>query len=314
MVKPSLGQVERLRQGMMIAVLVMAMATPAAAQAVDPALATPCLQKLQEEQIKNPPKPKKANAGRILGTIFGAGLGYVAGSVVCQRGDTSCRVGMAAAGGAGGFLLGKSIDKKQERKFAETSYAAALTGKPAGLTFEKSCALVEPLSPTKLERRQVQFAMASDIAPPATLRTIAEFNAPAAKSPIPMAARPAPAGNAAVARLQPGKPMFVMGAVDNGRYLLIADGSFDVGYTARGYVPAAGWTRVASPENQQPVLGQPRAGAQDVTMEADVPCWTQRQVFREESGKRAKQESRDIKICRYPDGTSAPDTTETAGS
>ncbi|MCU0884348.1 MAG: hypothetical protein MUC44_05265 [Beijerinckiaceae bacterium] len=309
MIKRNSGQVQHVRQGMMAAALLITMATPAAAQAVDPALATPCLQSLKAEQVKNPPKPKKANAGKVIGVLIGGLVGRGLGEIVCERGDTTCKVGMTVAGGAGGFALGKGIDKRQERKIAEASYAASITGQPAGVTFEKSCALVEPLSTTSFEKRTVEIALAPGIAPPSTLRTIAEYNATAAKGAVALVASPNGAGKTGVS-VAAGTPLFVMGSVNNGQHLLIADGNLDLGYAARGYVPAKGWAKVVAPENPLLVMGAPPSQPLAAQINAEVPCWMERVVVRDESKKKSSQTSNDLKVCRYPDGSIAPDVSQ----
>lgn len=288
-------------------VLLLAAAIPVAAQAPDATAETPCLQQLKAEQVRNPPKPKKQNLGKILVGVGGAVGGGLLSDLLCNKDDARCRVGVVAAGAGLGVYLGAKLDKQQERKLAETAYAAALTGKPAGVTFAKSCALIEPLSPATFERRQVQIAVAPGVAPPADgLRTVAEYSASTAKAAVPLVPQPAGKSNGASPKAPPGSPMFVMGSVSDGRILLVGDGSQDLGYVARGYAPAAGWQRVSVPAAPQPVLGPLPANAQQITLMADVPCRTMRQVFRQEDGKKAKQQSADVKYCTFPDGSALP--------
>lgn len=259
---------------------------------------TPCLQALRAEQAKAPPKKKKSNAGKFGIGILGGTVGAIAGKFLCPEGNTGCIVATAAAGGTLGAALGKKLDEKSEKKLTEASYAAALSGQPAAVSLTNGCAVADTVTPVQLENRDVVLAFAGGVARPTeTLTTIAKWQAPGGT--VAMSATPAPAKKGG-ATLPAGKPAFVMGSVEDGRYLLVGREDAENGKAAAGYVPARGWTAREAPEN--PATQTAAAGqVETVTLKAAVPCWVTRTTLRSE-GQKAQQDTTDIRYCRLPDG------------
>jgi hypothetical protein len=261
---------------------------------------TPCLQKLQEQRVKDLVKPKKKKGGGIFGAIGGAAIGFGVSQIAC-RGRTGddrlkCVAALTAGGGVLGNVLGRKLDASAQKKVVEASYASAFSGQPSSLKLDTGCAMVETTVPVQFESRDVQVAWENGIARPAgilravgepqRLATASTIEASAAKSRRPL--RKLPANSNA----------FVMGSVDQGRWLLIGRGSEDAGYTASGYAPAAGWSR-------QPDLAVPPAQAAPATtiaLKAELPCWTSKVTIRSE-GDKAQQDTVDTRLCRSPDGT-----------
>jgi len=266
------------------------------------AAATPCLQALQAERANPTPKKKKSNFGKIFGSIAGGVLGAVVGSQVCERDsngrrDAGCIAKLSIIGGSAGALIGKTLDDKAKQKVAEATYTAAFTGEPASLAFDKSCVFVEQVVPVQCEARDVELAIAGGVAPPSTvLRTIGSPQAAALPAKLQAAPRPA---RTPVRTLPAHQPNLVMGSVDNGKWLLIGQGSEDTGFAAAGYAEAKGWN--GRPDLVVTPASLP-AGAETASIKAELPCSTVKVTIRTE-GKGGQQDSSDQRLCKMPDGT-----------
>lgn len=263
------------------------------------ATTSPCLQKLQEKKLVDEAKPKKKKKAGLFGAGGGAILGVVLGTQLCKGktgGDhTACIAKFGAIGGAAGFALGKLIEKSEERKVAEASYKAALTQRPVSIALKNGCAIAEPKGTPTYEPREVQLSLLEAVTPPSTtMRAIGGFQQPAAAvglNPTTAVARKS------LSTLQPRNPAFVMGSVDNGKWLLVARQDPDQGYVASGWARGTGWTEAASPAEEPTISGSAYKSAQ---VKVEVPCSESTVTIRNEATN--KQESPSVKSCIMPDG------------
>lgn len=260
---------------------------------------TPCLQKLGEQREKDAAKPKRKKEGGIFGAIAGAAGGFAMGQLVCRgkAGDDRlrCIAATTVGGGVLGNVLGRKLDAKAQKKVVEASYASAFSGQPTSLSLDTGCAMVETTVPVQFEARDVELAMEEGVAQPAgILRAMGEPQRVATNAPI--EAR-AVKSRKPLRQLPANSNAFVMGSVDQGKWLLIGSGSEDAGYVASGYAPAAGWSR-------QPNLAVPATQVttgKNVAVKAELPCWTSKVTIRSE-GAKAQQDTVDTRLCRGPDG------------
>lgn len=82
----------------------------------------------QQDQSRNPSPPKESSKYRIIFTAAGAGGAYTLGvfagiaayddAIYAERKIWTLALACAAAGGVGGYFLGRAIDKRQARPSA----------------------------------------------------------------------------------------------------------------------------------------------------------------------------------------------------
>jgi hypothetical protein len=209
---------------------------------------TPCLQALKEQQASPAASPKKKTSSGTK--IFGRGgifedvtraAGIDVRTAVCGS-NQLCRNQGAKLINELAPAIQKMIDEDSKKRIANASYTAALTGQPASLALDGGCAVVEPLGAVDIEEREVVISFLGGVAPPTeTLKTIAEWQAPAASTPVAATSTPAKRARATLAA---GKPVFVMGSVKNGSQFLVADMNGDEMQIGVGYAAAKGWQRL----------------------------------------------------------------------
>ena len=268
---------------------------------------TPCLQQLNDQKgspaKEEPAKPEKPgwfsqNASKILGVVGAAG-GAVVGKVLCDKLAPQQRGGCMVAGGVGGALLGsqlgKMLSEADKKRYQETSYKVAITGRPQSVSLDNGCMVVEPTSAEAFEERQVDLAFGPSVATPQKLRAVAmPYVRPSSAN---VAAGPSAAKGTTVAA---NVPSFVMGSTDSGRYLLLGREDPDQGFVGAGYVEANGW--VASPDSAPTSMagdgGQPKV----VKVGVEVPCRQISSSIRVEASN--KTETYAGKVCRLPNGIS----------
>jgi hypothetical protein len=148
-----------------------------------------------------------------------------------------------------------------------------------------------------IARGDIELALAEGVAPPPALRAIGSPQTTA--TPVRLQVAPKPA-KTPVRTLPADQPNLVMGSVDDGKWLLIGQGSEDSGFAAAGYADAKGWTQKA--DLVVPAAAMP-ANVQTASVKAELPCSTVKVTIRTE-GKNAQQDSSDTRLCKMPDGTS----------
>lgn len=287
--------------------LVMTMATGAGAPASASA-GSPCLQELarqkaeaEQGQATAPRRPNwlSRNAEKLAAVVGGAG-GALAGRALCKDRTNPVErqqcMAMGALGGAFlGSKLGKMLSEADQRRYQEATYKVALTGRPQSLTLDTGCMVVEPASEEVFEERQVEIALAPDVAAPQRLRAVAKPHA--RQSPAAVALRPA---GQQMSRVGANTPLFVMGSTDAGKYLLVGREDPDQGFVAAGYVDAQGW--VASPDSDPALIDGAAGQHRVIQVGAEVPCRQVSNSIRVEASNRT--ETHAAKVCRLPNGMS----------
>jgi hypothetical protein len=271
---------------------------------------TPCLQDLKEEKAnkaKAKAKPSKMpkwlreNAEVITGAVGGIG-GVTLGSKLCKNESSDVRAQCKFYGGLGGAFLGSKVGKMlteaEQKKYQEAVYTVALTGRPQSLTLEKGCMLVEAESEATYEERQIELALASNIAAPQKLRA---FGAPHVRSSAANVSG-SPAAGKGLAKVGANVPLFVMGSTEGGKWLLLGQDQNDPvhNYVGAGYVDAKDWTATpgVTPSPIAAAAGEPKV----VTVGVEVRCTQISNAMRVTDNN--KQEMVSAKTCVFPDGVS----------